>query len=129
MDVGRSVLERQQMTVMCADSSATSIFEERVSNGVSSRTRRDVALCTSLVHAHGTPSARGAENVLEPTIGSTISFGGSQNIRYSHCVGQDYCKSDETIIRCTARGNKSQAHGLASKYVLVALPLRGQYGV
>ena len=128
MDVGRSVVQRQQMTVMCADSSATSIFEERVSNGVSSRTRRDVALCTSLVHAHGTPSARGAENVLEPTIGSTISLGGSQNTRYSRLVGLNDCKSDETIIGCTVIVISSR-RSPASKAVLLAFPLRGQYGI
>lgn len=129
MDVGHSVLQGQQMTVMCTDSSATSILEERVPNGVCSRTRRVVALYTSLVHAQGTPSARGAETVLEPTTGSTISFSGSQKIRYSHYVGQGYCKSDEITIGYTADGNNIQAHGLASKSVLVALPPRGQYGV
>jgi hypothetical protein len=77
MDVGHSVVQRQQMTVMCTDSSATSIFEERVSDGFWSRVRRVVALYTALVHAHGTPSARGAGIVLKPTIGSTVSFGNS----------------------------------------------------
>jgi hypothetical protein len=52
MDVGHSVVQRQQMTVMCTDSSATSIFEERVSDGFCSRVRRVVALYTALVHAH-----------------------------------------------------------------------------
>jgi hypothetical protein len=46
MDVGHSVLQRQQMTVMCTDSSAASIFGERVTDGLCSRIRRVVALYT-----------------------------------------------------------------------------------
>jgi hypothetical protein len=57
---------------------------------------------------------------LSPQVGSTISFGGSQNIRYSRYVERYYCKSDEVIIGCTAHGNAILAHGVYTKSVLAS---------